>query len=142
MKAVFDALNIVYDEKEKRNFVWLNLHSLTFTPAHCSSSSSPLVGIVVVPIVLNFVGLSARDGMAHRARCAGRSFSLVGVLGLAVLYRYGPSRDTAQWRWVTLGQRRGRRRSGSSPRSCSPGTSRISAVQRDLRLAGRRRSAS
>ena len=25
------------------------------------------------------------------------------MLGLAVLYRYGPSRDTAQWAWVTPG---------------------------------------
>src|SRR3954471_10441719 len=31
MKAVFDALNIVYDEEEKRSFVRLNLQSLAFT---------------------------------------------------------------------------------------------------------------
>ena len=31
MKAVFDALNIVYDEDEKRGFIKLNAISLTFT---------------------------------------------------------------------------------------------------------------
>jgi hypothetical protein len=31
MKAIFDALNIVYDEEEKRGFIALNLRSLTFT---------------------------------------------------------------------------------------------------------------
>ena len=31
MKAVIDALNIVYDEEEKRTFVQLNLQSLAFT---------------------------------------------------------------------------------------------------------------
>jgi membrane protein len=31
MKAVFDALNIVYDEEEKRSFLWLNAQSLAFT---------------------------------------------------------------------------------------------------------------
>lgn len=28
---------------------------------------------------------------------------LIIVGGLAVLYRYGPSRDKAQWRWITWG---------------------------------------
>ena len=31
MKAIFDALNIIYDEDEKRGFIWLNLVSLFFT---------------------------------------------------------------------------------------------------------------
>jgi uncharacterized BrkB/YihY/UPF0761 family membrane protein len=31
MKAIIDALNVVYDEKEKRSFVKLNLLSLLFT---------------------------------------------------------------------------------------------------------------
>ena len=31
MKAIFDALNIVYDEDEKRSFIRLNLISLSFT---------------------------------------------------------------------------------------------------------------
>ena len=31
MKAMFDALNIVYEEDEKRSFFKLNLISLTFT---------------------------------------------------------------------------------------------------------------
>jgi hypothetical protein len=31
MKAVIDALNVVYDEKEKRGFIKLNLVSLAFT---------------------------------------------------------------------------------------------------------------
>jgi membrane protein len=28
---------------------------------------------------------------------------IVIVLGLAVLYRFGPSREHAQWRWLTVG---------------------------------------
>src|SRR5438876_9745250 len=33
MKALFDALNVVYGEKEKRSFIWLNSMSLSFTVA-------------------------------------------------------------------------------------------------------------
>jgi membrane protein len=28
---------------------------------------------------------------------------MVIALGIAVIYRYGPSRDTAKWRWLTWG---------------------------------------
>jgi membrane protein len=31
MKSLFDALNLVYNEPEKRSFIWLNIISLTFT---------------------------------------------------------------------------------------------------------------
>ncbi|WP_204312731.1 YhjD/YihY/BrkB family envelope integrity protein, partial [Escherichia coli] len=31
MKAIFDALNIAYEEEEKRSFLMLNLQSLAFT---------------------------------------------------------------------------------------------------------------
>ena len=31
MKAIFDALNIIYDEEEKRGLIWLNVESLFFT---------------------------------------------------------------------------------------------------------------
>jgi membrane protein len=60
MKAVFDALNIVYDEEEKkRGFLALNLQSLTFTLAAIAFVLVALAGIVVLPLVLDFVGLGA-----------------------------------------------------------------------------------
>ena len=31
MKGLFDALNVVYGEEEKRSFLWLNLTILAFT---------------------------------------------------------------------------------------------------------------
>lgn len=57
MKAVFDALNIVYDEEEKRGFVALNLRSLTFTAGAVAFLLVALGGVVVLPVVLDFVGL-------------------------------------------------------------------------------------
>ncbi len=37
MKHIFDALNLVYNEREKRNFIVLNLVSLAFTDGRCCS---------------------------------------------------------------------------------------------------------
>lgn len=102
MKAIFDALNIAYEEKEKRNFVMLNLWSLSFTAGAIVFLIVAISGIVVVPVVLAFFGLG---GVLDWLVWAGRWPALLAiVLGmLALLYRYGPSRDRAQWRWVTPG---------------------------------------
>jgi membrane protein len=102
MKAVFDALNIVYDEEEKRSFFRLNLQSLAFTLGAIFFLILALVGIVVLPIILNFIGLgSGVEWLLSLARWP--ILLLVVVAGLAVLYRYGPSRDKAEWKWVTPG---------------------------------------
>jgi len=57
MKAMFDALNVAYDEQEKRSFIALNLRSLAFTLGALLFITLALAGVVAVPVVLNFVGL-------------------------------------------------------------------------------------
>lgn len=102
MKAVFDALNIVNDEDEKRNFISLNLTSLTFTLGAIVFILVALAGIVVLPIILNFIGLG--QGKEWFISLLRWPVLLVGVtLGLSLIYRFGPSRDKAEWRWVTPG---------------------------------------
>ncbi|WP_243370638.1 YihY/virulence factor BrkB family protein [Microvirga solisilvae] len=102
MKAVFDALNIVNDEEEKRSFVRLNLTSLSFTFGAILFIIIALSGIVVLPIVFKFVGLE--NSMEWLLSILRWPVLLIGVtLGLSLVYRFGPSRDKAEWRWVTPG---------------------------------------
>jgi membrane protein len=102
MKAMFDALNVAYDEDEKRGFIALNLQSLGFTLGALLFIVLAIVGVVAVPVVLNFVGLGkATEWIISLARWP--ALLAVVILGLAVLYRYGPSRDKAQWRWISPG---------------------------------------
>src|SRR5205823_446301 len=61
VKAIFDALNIVYDEDEKRSFVMLNLVSLAFTLVGIAVFIVILGAVVVVPLVLTFLGFAARE---------------------------------------------------------------------------------
>lgn len=102
MKALFDALNIVYDEEEKRGFVALNIQSLTFTIGAIVFALSALGAIVALPLVLERVWLGPA---LERLIAIGRWPIMLAVMagGLAVLYRYGPSRDRATWTWVTPG---------------------------------------
>jgi membrane protein len=102
MKAIFDALNIVYDEEEKRGFFALNIQSLTFTLGAIFFLILAIIGIVVLPIVLDFVGLgSGLEWLLSLARWP--ILLAVVVFGLSLIYRYGPSRDKAEWKWVTPG---------------------------------------
>jgi membrane protein len=102
MKALVDTLNIVYGEAEKRSFVKLNAISLCFTACGIAFVLAALASIVVVPVVLNFVGLSSMGDLLLRI---GRWPAMIIVLAIAlgVIYRYGPSREKARWRWVSWG---------------------------------------
>jgi membrane protein len=102
MKALFDTLNIVYGEKEKRSFIKLNAVSLAFTVGGLIFALVAIGAVVAVPIVLNYIGLGKATELLISI---GRwPLLFVGVaLWIALIYRYGPSRDTPQWRWVTWG---------------------------------------
>jgi membrane protein len=102
MKAIMDALNVVYEEKEKRSFFKLNLVSLSFTLAAIGTLLVALTAVVVLPVALNFIGLqSVTDLLLRLVRWP--VLLIVIVLGLAVLYRYGPSRREPRWQWISVG---------------------------------------
>jgi membrane protein len=102
MKAIIDALNVAYDEKEKRGFLKLNAISLAFTFAGLVGVLIAIGCVVALPIVLSTIGLGSISDALLRI---GRWPALVILLltGLAVLYRYGPSRRSPQWSWLSLG---------------------------------------
>ncbi len=101
MKHIFDALNLVYNERETRNFFVLNLVSLGFTAGALLFIISAIGAIVVIPIVFKFVGLSENAWWLSLLRWPALFLVVIGAL--ALLYRYGPSRDAPRWRWVSPG---------------------------------------
>ena len=102
MKAIIDALNVVYDEKEKRGFIKLNLLSLAFTLAALVAVLLAIGAVVVVPVVLNYVGLGSIGSTLVNVLRWPLLLALI-IVGLAVLYRYGPSRREPRWQWLTVG---------------------------------------
>jgi membrane protein len=101
MKHIFDALNLVYNEREKRNFIKLNLVSLAFTAGALLFLILALVAVVVLPVAFEFIGIGKDAWWLALLRWPVLLLAVLG--GLAVLYRYGPSRDAPRWRWVTVG---------------------------------------
>jgi len=101
-KALMDALNIVYEEEEKRGFVYRTLLSLGMTLGALIFVIVALAGVIVVPVVLNFLWLG--EGVETIISLARWPILLIAItVLLAVLYRYGPSRQPARWRWVSYG---------------------------------------
>jgi membrane protein len=102
-KAIFDALNIIYKEREKRGFVKLTLYSLAFTMGATALALVSMAGIIVVPMLLTMLGIPGHSGAGLLTLLRWPVLYLVLLFGLACLYRYGPSRRRPQWRWVTWG---------------------------------------
>jgi membrane protein len=102
VKALFDALNIVYGEREKRSFLKLNAISLAFTCGALLFILLALAALVVLPLITDLLGLV--EG-AQQLIALGKWPALLLATGvmIAIIYRYGPSRETAQWRWLTWG---------------------------------------
>lgn len=100
--ALMTALNIAYGEKEKRGFIKLTAVTVALTVGAILGIIVALGMIVVVPIVLDFVGLGGgAETLISLLRWP--LLALLVLFGLAVVYRYGPSRDKARWQWITWG---------------------------------------
>ena len=99
MKAMMVGLNISFEEKEKRKFIRLNLVSLAFTLGGLVFVLLAAGSTIVAPVILAFIGYKG----SALALLRWPAMFLVAVGALAVLYRYGPSRQLEKWRWVSWG---------------------------------------
>jgi len=101
MRNLFNALNIVYEEKETRGIIRMTLVSLAFTVCLLVFAGIVIALIIILPIILGFLGLGAWEGWLLLARWP--ALFVILALGLSIAYRWGPSRRRARWRWVTPG---------------------------------------
>lgn len=101
-KALITGLNIAYDESEKRSFIKLNLVALALT----------LAGMVAVVFTVGLIGfvpsLIGNWLNSDVARTVVEWLNwpvLLGffMIGVATVYRFGPSRESPQWKWVSAG---------------------------------------
>ena len=102
MSALFDALNVIYKEKEKRPLWKFYGTTLLFAIAAFLFVALALGAIVVVPIALNLFGWGSYSERLLAFVRWPALFAMVAI-GLTIVYRYGPSRRPAKWRWLPLG---------------------------------------
>ncbi len=101
--AVITALNVAYEEEEKRGFLKVNLLAIGMTAVAVIVAMIALVAIAalghfqsLIPNAPDFV-IVAGKVLAYLV------LTLAGAGAAATLYRYGPSREQACWVWLTPG---------------------------------------
>ena len=102
VKALMTALNVVYDEDEERGFFALNATALLLTATVLIVVAVSLAAIALLPVLLAQLPLPPIAEIPARL-LRWPLLALVAMGALGVLYRYGPSRARAQWRWVSWG---------------------------------------
>lgn len=102
VKALITALNIVYKEHEERSFIKLNAIALLLTLGAILFLVLALGLVVALPALLGNFGLQAYTQILILiARWV--LLAVIVMTSLAVLYRYGPSRSSPRWQWVSWG---------------------------------------
>ncbi len=101
--AVITALNIAYEEEEKRGFIKVNLLALGITAAAVLVALFAAVAIAALGKLQDL--LPGAPGVIVAAGKVGSYLLLLGggAGAAATLYRYGPSRTRARWMWLTPG---------------------------------------
>ena len=101
-RALFQGLNITYDEQEKRGFFKLNAVTLLFTLLGIIGVIISMVLVVALPVAITNLNLPGPlEGLLRWGRWILLAMLIMG--GLALLYRYAPYRENPQWRWVSWG---------------------------------------
>jgi membrane protein len=102
IRALFDALNEVYEEKEKRSIVMLYGESLLFTLATLGFLLAALVCVVALPVALDYLPEKRALGVLLKIVRWPVLLVLVAV-ALTLVYRFGPSRSEPRWQWISWG---------------------------------------
>jgi membrane protein len=102
IKALFSALNVAYNENETRSFIKLTAIAMVFTVGTLLFLVLAIGGVVALPAALNLLGFGA--GAKLLLDLVRWPVLLIGLgIFLSLVYRYGPCRARARWRWVTWG---------------------------------------
>ena len=101
--SIMTALNIAYEEKEKRSFIMVNVTALAIT---LGAVIAAIVAVIAIAALGHLEKLN--PGAPGIVLVVGKLLSYVllfagGAAGAATLYRYGPSRTEPRWVWLTPG---------------------------------------
>lgn len=102
VKALFDAMNVAYNEGEKRSILVLNLWSGVFTLGAILIGIVLLMSVGIVPAALALLRLGSWEETIVATARWPVTLAFVWI-GITLLYRFGPSRERAKWRWLTWG---------------------------------------
>ena len=102
VKGIFEALNVAYGENEKRSFLKLNLISFVFTFGGMFFGILLLSSLGLVPRLMALLGWNGWNG-ALVSLVRWPLTAAIVIIAISIVYRFGPDREQAKWRWLSLG---------------------------------------
>lgn len=102
MGSLVEGLNVVYGVRETRNFFVLKSITLGLTALLVLGFIIAVSGTLGVPIALSVIPMLP----GYEALIVGASWLVmltIAVTGLAIVYRFAPNRERANWEWITVG---------------------------------------
>ncbi|RVV96793.1 YihY/virulence factor BrkB family protein [Mesobaculum littorinae] len=102
VKTLMEGMNIAYEEDEQRNIVVLTLISLALTLFLILGLIIALLVALAIPAAFAF--FPAPNWIEQLVSwLRWPVLAVFVILGLNVLYRFGPCRSNARWRWINPG---------------------------------------
>ena len=101
--SVITALNIAYEEKEKRSLLRFYLIAIAMTLFALVLALVALAATAALAYLQHLLP-QAPGGLVVAGKVIGYVLLTVVAAGIAsTLYRFGPSREDARWKWITPG---------------------------------------
>ena len=101
--AIITALNIAYQEKEKRSLLRFYLIAFGMTLAAVIFALAALAATTVIAFLEELMPEASGFAVAAGKVAAYTLLVLVAAAIAATLYRFAPSREDARWEWITPG---------------------------------------
>lgn len=96
------GLNVIYGERETRNFFLVKALTIVLTAFVIFGLLIAIIVVAAIPVIAAIIGdYGIIDDLVMFLRWP--FLFLMGAFGIAVLYRLGPNRRSARWRWLTPG---------------------------------------
>jgi membrane protein len=101
--SVITALNIAYEEKEKRSLFRFYLLAVGMTVGALIVALLAIAAVAAVSALQHLLPEAAPPAVIAGKIVGYVLLACLAALVASVLYRFGPSREDAQWKWITPG---------------------------------------
>ena len=101
--ATITALNIAYEEKEKRSLFRFYLLAIALTLGALVVALAAIAATAAIAFLQKVLPEAAPAAIIAGRAAAYVLMALAAAAIASTLYRFGPSREDAQWKWITPG---------------------------------------
>ncbi|MBR0551359.1 YihY/virulence factor BrkB family protein [Stakelama marina] len=101
--GMIGALNVVYEEDETRSIIRTTLLSLVLTVGAVFAAIIGVIAAAVLGYLKQFADILGHSGVVLIQIATWIVAGAIASGGFAFVYRFGPDRARAEWRWLSIG---------------------------------------